>query len=712
MKNIYKLVFTTLAVIMGVSCDDHMVMDYQVEKPLSIEQKEQLNSYGDLLSYVDRSANAQFNLGIAVDSAYFVSDGVISRLVNRNFDQVSPMSGISHTQIVGTDGSLDMSGVLSMYENAKAKEIPIHGSALVSHTAQSSEYLYSTIAPVVIPAQGGPAWEVLSSQDFETDDASNYLTNGGNAVLSFTADGGGADGTGRALVVTNSEVRPNDWESQLFFTFSPATVEGEQFMLTMDVRADADVTMATQAQTEPYAYKHWDFFGQINAGIEWTTIEVPITVSAETSECTTIAFNLGNAATNYYFDNIEVSKYNESAGGPTWDLLSENSFETDDASNYLTNGANAALSFTADGEGANGEGRALVVTNGEVRANDWESQLFFTFAPASEVGQQLRLTMDVRADADATMATQAQTEPYAYKHWNFFGAINATTEWSTVDVIITVADETSACTTIAFNLGNVATSYYFDNIEVRWYNEEGGQAQVIERTAEEKNDTLTYAMNTWIAGLMQSSSEYDIQGWDVLAYPMDDTNPSELKSTPADTIDGEFYWQDYLGEDYGVKAFNTVREHVGDGVPLFIVENNMESNLAKCDGLIDYVEYIENQGATVDGIGVELNITTDSDKDNIAAMFEKLGQTGKLIRISQLSVGIGMPQDEMDMLEVQADMFGYVLEQYAANIPAAQRYGITLWNATSESGIWMDPGADFERRLPYATFADGLSEMR
>lgn len=711
MKKIDKIWISLVLIATLVSCVEHEVLDYDVEKPVSVAAQEEINAYDALISYIDRSANAQFRLGMGVTPGDYASGGVITRLINSNFDEIVPTTGISHGDLVGEDGNLNASNAVNFYENSDNADVPIHSSALIHHQGQSAVYLNSTIAPTIIPAQGGPAWEVLSSQDFETDDASNYLTNGENAVLSFTADGGGSDGTGRALVVSNGEVRANDWESQLFFTFSPATLEGEQFQLTMDVRADADVTMATQAQTEPYAYKHWDFFGAINAGSEWTTITVPITVSAETSECTTIAFNLGNVATNYYFDNITVARFNENAGGPTWDLLSGNDFETDDASNYLTNGANAVLSFTADGEGANGVGRALVVTNGEVRPNDWESQLFFTFAPASVEGEQLRLTMDVRADAAATMATQAQTEPYAYKHWNFFGAINATTEWSQIEVVITVSPETSECTTIAFNLGNVATSYYFDNIEVRWYNEEGGGEQIIEKTPQEKVDTLSFAMETWISGIMQSAAEYNVSAWDVIANPMDDVNPTELMSGGAEQAEGEFYWQDYLGLDYGVKAFTLARQFAGEGTLLFITDNNLESNLDKCDGLISYVEYIEDQGATVDGIGAQMNIDLDTDMAGITTMFEKLAATGKQIRIAQLSVSINTDVTE-ESLQEQSDMYKYVVDQYREQVPAAQRYGITLWGAVGPDGIWYAGDQNYLRKPAYQGFADGLEEMR
>src|SRR5690606_37323040 len=94
-----------------------------------------------------------------------------------------------------------------------------------------------------------------------------------------------------------------------------AVQAGEQYELTMDVRSDVEATYSTQAHTTPYNYKHWEFFGQITSTPQWTTITKMITVSPDMESSGAIAFNLGNTATSYYFDNISLKKYNESGGG-------------------------------------------------------------------------------------------------------------------------------------------------------------------------------------------------------------------------------------------------------------------------------------------------------------------------------------------------------------------------------------------------------------
>src|SRR5690606_11149731 len=136
-----------------------------------------------------------------------------------------------------------------------------------------------------------------------------------------------------------AEVRENDWNSQFFVSFTEPTQLGEKYMLTMDVRADQEASYSTQAHVVPYTYKHWDYFGAITATTTWSQYIREITIDANTEVVTTIAFNLGNTTTNYYFDNISITKLNESGNGngPTWDVMTGNDFQTDDESNYTSN---------------------------------------------------------------------------------------------------------------------------------------------------------------------------------------------------------------------------------------------------------------------------------------------------------------------------------------------------------------------------------------
>ncbi|MDR8393358.1 endo-1,4-beta-xylanase [Aliifodinibius sp. S!AR15-10] len=428
-----------------------------------------------------------------------------------------------------------------------------------------------------------------------------------------------------------------------------------------------------------------------------------------------------HANQNAEYLNSTIAPTVVESDGPTWDLVSGADFETDDASNYESN-TNAITSFTADGEGANGEGRALQIINEEVRANEWDSQFFVTFNPHMEVGEKYRLTMDVRADDQATFATQAHNEPYQYIYWDFFGSITATTEWSTFSAEITVSENTAGTGTVAFNLGNTATTYYFDNIEIRKYNEDGGK-QYEEKTPEEKKQILSDELERWISGMMSSASYVD--AWDVVNEPITDGNPMageqgfQLKTAGESPPSDHFFWQDYIGEDYGVQAFQLAREYGDENDLLFINDYNLEYNLDKCRALINYMEYIEDNGATVDGIGTQMHLSINSDKENIAEMFSLLAETGKLVKVSELDIGLGGVTTEnatAELYEQQSEMYKYVVEKYFEIIPEEQRYGITVWSpldspqgsswrAGEPIGLWT---LEYERKRAYAGFAVGL----
>jgi GH35 family endo-1,4-beta-xylanase len=716
MKYYNKLWLGAIALSLFASCADESELDFFANKPENFAQLEYLNDYDVLKSYVDRTANPGFKLGAGVSVDDFTKKGVNYSLIVSNFDEMTAGWEMKHGAVVQENGSLNLSNVEKFIATAKDAGLTIYGHTLCWHSNQNAKYLNKTIAPVVIQGNTGPKWEVITKADFETSDASNYQSNTG-AVLSFTAVGEGKGGTGRALKISNSEVRANEWDSQFFITFTPAMKVGETYELSFDVRADKACSFATQAHVVPYQYKYWDFFGSVDATTEWAPFKKQITITADVATTGAIAFNLGKTATNYYLDNVKLTKLNPNAGGPSWDLVSGANFETSDASNYQSN-SGAALSFTNAGEGANATGKALKITNSTVRANEWDSQFFVTFSPAMKVGEKYKLSMDVKADVACSFATQAHVVPYQYKYWDFFGSINATTSWTPFEKEITVTTDIETTGAIAFNLGKTATTYYFDNIKLTKYNEDGGSKTIV-KTPEEKKQIISGELDKWIKGIMGVSKDY-VKAWDVVNEPMDDGKPHELKTGVNKTLaEDEFYWQDYLGKDYAVDAFKLAAQYGNSDDKLFINDYNLEYNLEKCKGLIEFVEYIEGQGARVDGIGTQMHITASSDKEKIVSMFEMLAKTGKLIKISELDMGVGKKTAEAtdEDYKAQAEMYNFVVKKYFEIIPAAQRYGITIWSpldspagsswrAGEPIGLWNE---GYYRKRAYSGVADALA---
>ena len=103
---------------------------------------------------------------------------------------------------------------------------------------------------------------------------------------------------------------------------------------------------------------------------------------------------------------------------------------------------------------------------------DHDTQFYITFGEENALKEkdQIRITMEVKADADFTAATGTHTAPGAYKS-NGIGNVPFTTEWTTWDSgFVTISNSQAGAYSIAFNLANTkvdaANRFFFDNIRV------------------------------------------------------------------------------------------------------------------------------------------------------------------------------------------------------------------------------------------------------
>ena len=553
MKNFKKILQVTFMLgAIVTSCTDYERPEFTVDKPESIASQELIDQYDGLKTYLDTIAYPNFRLGANLSSSNYTDKGLMYRLINSNFNEVTFDEGVQHGDIVNADGSFDFSGLESLFEITQLNGLSVFGKNLISSNQQNADYLNELIAPKVVSSTG-PGWVLVTEADFETDNNSNYESNSG-LTLAFTADGQGANGVGRALMLTNASVRTNDWDAQFFLKFPPVQ-EGEKYILQMDIRSDVDASYPTQAHVTPGAYKHWDFFGSLSSTTTWQTYTKEITVSASQATCGTLAFNMGKTATNFYFDNITLTKYSET--------------------------------------------------------------------------------------------------------------------------------------------GSIITE---------------------ERTPEEKKAIIGEALDNWVSTMVANSAPH-VNAWNVVDEPMDDQNPYEVKSgLGISAQSGEFYWQDYLGKDYGVMAFKKARENGNTEDLLFISDYGLETNLDKCKGLIQYVEYLETQGAQVDGIGAKMHLTVDSDKDDIVSMLQLLVATGKQIAISDLYVQVLTNTPTEEILQEQANMYQDIVQIYLDNVPTSQRYGIIVrgvkdntsdssWLPGEKLGLW---DINYVRKPAYVGFSEGL----
>lgn len=271
----------------------------------------------------------------------------------------------------------------------------------------------------------------------------------------------------------------------------------------------------------------------------------------------------------------------------------------------------------------------------------------------------------------------------------------------------------------------------------------------VKLTAKEKKDTLIYALDKWVNGIM-TATDGKVKAWDLANEVISGGNPDQYGFYALQHNNGsesDFFWQDYLGDyDYitvlvrlARKYYAQVMEkHGGDDgqLKLFINDYNLESdwdNNKKVESLVRWIKRWEKDGITkIDGIGSQMHIsyymnqgTLDSKKRAIENSFRIMAKSGKLVRISELDMGMvdsngnDVPTNKMteEMHRRMAAYYEWIIQKYLEIIPPQQQWGICQWCATdspSNSGWRADTPVGlwtlntFYRKHTYGGFARGL----
>ncbi len=764
MKKQYILM--ALAATLLASCADEFDRNFQVGRPDKTEKYAYLAEYKALKEYVDLSKYPNFKLGVGTDAADYASQGATYVVTNVNFTETVAGNAMKMGSCVDDNGNMNFGTVEAYVKAATDAGLNVYGHTLAWHSQQPVKWLNSLLADKPVPvdptAPKVDTWvEQLTNGDCEGGEAVNFVVREpGQADANRITDGVGADGS-RGIVVHSVDNPANDWDTQ-FFIYTPDHVwqSGDKFEFKMKIRADRPASVSLQAHDTPGAYIHWTMLaGNYNFTTEWQEVSFAGEISGDQAGgngMRTIAFNLNvdKAANNYYFDDMSWRALVKAAAGPVkfWESVVDNGdMEGNDAKNFASKENSGSVVYEiTDGVGRDGSRGVKIASKGG-QADAWESQFWIVSNEVLKEGTNVHVMFDYRADAGCAgtnVDTQAHFGPGEYQHWACAGTVAFTSEWQTYEKNFTVDGSMAGANgmkSIAFNMSpNSADGvYYIDNVvlEVEKESTSGG----IPQTPEEKHDTLVWAMDQWIAGMMdacknEEGTEVLVKAWDVVNEAISGGNPDgegvyALQHDNGDAAN--FFWQDYLGDlDYVRTAVALARKHGGDDLKLFINDYNLESdwdNNGKLKSLIKWIERWEADGVTkIDGIGTQMHIsyymnpqTLESKKKAITESFKLMAATGKLVRISELDMGLidenGNDVITPDVTEEQhhamADYYKWIIQQYLTIIPANQQWGITQWCATdspagsgwranSPVGLW---DIDYYRKHTYAGFADGLS---
>lgn len=677
----------------------------RAELPLELQEK--IDRYDALKTYAD------YVLGVGIIMDLYMNDETYRSIVNENFDEVTVGYAMKHGAMVNSEGEINFGPVDDFIAMTNQADIDVYGHTLVWHANQNASYLNSLIAPTVIPGSSGAnALDLSGLKDGTFDGWAKNNPGDGITVV----DGEGLGDDSKAIKLEASSGASNPWDLQLATPAIPV-VSGHEYEVSFYIRSDqpGKGRISFTGLENNYPWQDWynvggDYTEAFETSSEWQ--QVKFTVSDFTGNTFGMSLDLGYLPdVTYYIDVNSFSVVDLDAESEIVNLITNSDFESGNLDGWSGWGNGSTRAVSAEGEGYGNTGYAMVLTN-PTEAQLWEAQQVFTLDQPLEQGKEYTVSFYVRADEPANLQFQLQSPDYSA---DYSGGIEVGTTWS--QVVRTITPGAADRNKLVFDFGETATSFYIDEVvltsgEVAT----GSEPVIIEKTEGEKAEIIGAAMEKWITAMVSRYKE-DVTAWDVVNEPMKEGG-SLRDGNVTDLASDDFYWQKYLGKDYAVTAFNLARQYAEPSDVLFINDYNLEASMAKLDGLIEYVSYIESQGASVDGIGTQMHVSLNTSRENIVEMFQKLAATGKIIKVSELDVRLGTASPSAAQLADQADMYQFIFDSYREYIPAAQQYGITIWNVSDherEHEFWLpneSPNlwdADYERKPAYKGVADGLA---
>ncbi len=254
------------------------------------------------------------------------------------------------------------------------------------------------------------------------------------------------------------------------------------------------------------------------------------------------------------------------------------------------------------------------------------------------------------------------------------------------------------------------------------------------QTAQEKNDTINYALRAWCDGMMKIN-EGRITSFDLIDEPIDTKATLEncmldLKHSTTEKI----FWQDVLGsENYAPTvsrvASEAFQKYGGDASKLrfFISETGLEKQQV-FESLKYWIGIWDAKGAKIDGINAKLTLTYSENAEKQAAneatlntLLNNLASTGKLIRLSNFDIkyqgadGANVAAGNITEEQRQrlASYYAHVIKSYMEKIPNDKQAGICKGNMADTSdpvGLWsVSKSRDWVRTATYKAFCDALS---
>lgn len=732
LKNI-NLGLGLMALLALSSCADDKFSEYRTDMTKNLKEYQYLNNYEPLKKYVEDmkaagKCNPNFKLGIALEAAEFNKQGLVYCLAGSNFNETVAGNAMKMASCVADDGRMNFDNVSEYVKNATDAGLSVYGHTLAWHEQQPNKYLKRLIADKELPpAENNPG-----------------------------------------LIITSGDPKANTWDYEIYYDLDEPLKAGTTYEISLNVRG-----------TNPGTIDFWPgkkdgSDTQYGAG-SFTVAESAIDNSfsfTPNADIDRMRFCFGKIGGTLYFDNFVLKEK-----GSDHNLVVNSTFDENDIShwtkvswvevNYKIGNVAGAGAIDIENEVHKqtytdgpfpfvAMGCEPPVVNGAIHfvpTGTWSQFFVMTGGDnlLSEGNYVVYLDMTSSKDASGVELTMQNG-------------------WGASDQAITVSVPVSAGRhTVKLQMPNIAGGNYdiilkpqtadatLDVHSVKVCQVKKSNTKPL--TDEEKKEILTPVLQNWIYGMMEAT-EGKVKAWDVVNEALcgDDKDGDgyyDLQSATRGTVSpddakNKFYWQDYLGDlDYVRTAVAAARKGFADagGKPeelkLFINDYNLETAYdqnKKLKSLIHWIEEWEKDGVTViDGIGSQMHVSCCMDpveqkkrEDAYVNMLNLMVSTGRLVRISELDMGLEVPNVDKnskdpyiqvkttDMTEEQHKAmrayYEFIVKKYLEIVPKEQQWGICQWCATDSPansgwrpglpvGLW---DLDYYRKHTYAGFAAGL----
>ena len=723
--NVNKYIISALVCpfVLG-SCADWDDWKYDVEKPQTIAQYEYLNDYAPLKENLDRSAHPGFKVSGALGVDEFNQQGPLFRLAAHNFDEIVAGNAMKMASCVNDQGVMDFSKVSSFVSAAEDAGLTVYGHTLAWHAQQPRKWLEKLIADKELDVDPGQkTFKELYRQTYQ------------DGPFPYTQMGCAPD-------IINGSIHfvpTGEWSQ--FFCMPGHSMKAGNYVAILHIKSTKDGKISLVAQNG------W--------GAEAQKITQKFTVKANEWVDAEVALN------DIKGGNYDFILWPETFDG-TLDLQSVTigqyespAIEVEQEVKHQTYQDGKFPFYVM--------GCAPDVINGSIHfvpTGDW-SQFFCVSGLALTPGNYA-VDVEIKSTKAGNIKMKVQNG-WDPKNESCDGIVALKEGWTTARFKMTLEQ--------GGNYDFILQPETFDaTLDLKSVTvKKIVKTNSIPLTPKEKSDTLTWAMNKWISGMMQATGG-KVKAWDLINeaisgagnvngfYPLQTEANSE--HNPQD-----FYWQDYFTpEMYGPivekaarDAYAAVEGTNPADLKLFINDYNLESdwdNNQKVKSLVYWIGVWEKKGkelgwnTTIDGIGSQMHIsyyenpkTLESKKKAIQNMLRIMAKTGKLVRISEIDMGyIGVDKDGNDLKvgtttaqleklpieervakeKAMADYYKWIIEQYFEIVPVKQQYGICQWCITDSPtnsgwrpgepvGLW---NLNYQRKPAYGGFADGLANKK